>query len=476
MDKEVVKYLKQKNIRVIEEEEDIDGKLQVWRAWYRGKVETFHNYSVYQGTNKINLERKSLGMAARACQRWADLLLNERVEINIADEYTENRARELLHSANFYVRGNNLIEISFAVGGGFLIQYWDGQKTAQKYITQEYMYPITYDSGRLTEAAFSSKKYIAGKEYVYLETHLLDNNGEYVVDNALLSCSENGLTEVSEAFYQKHELIPKFETHSKFPLFQMIRPNVANRDNFDSPYGTSIFAGAVDNLKVIDVVYDSYFKEFLLGKKRIFVGDGVSNYNFDKKTGQQIQVFDPQDEVFYHLPGDTEESGITESNPELRVAEHDQALQTQLNCLSQGVGLGEGAFRWEPGGVRTAHEVVSENSVLFRTLKKQELLLKDVIVNMVRGLLHIERTFAGDKKLKTDVEITVNFDDSIIEDTAEIRRQAMLEYNAGLIDDVEYYCTVYKMTEEQAVEYRDRIRERATQPPEEPTPEGGDLI
>lgn len=474
MDTEVIKFLKSKNIRVIEEDEDVDGKLRIWREWYRGKVDTFHNYSVYQGKKRLKLERKSLGMAARVCQRWADLLLNEKVEINIDHEYTEETARRLLRSVNFYVRGNNLIETAFAVGGGFLIQYWDGQKTAQKYITQEYMYPITYDCGRLTEAAFSSKKYIGGKQYVYLETHLLDDNGEYVIDNALLSGTENGLAEVSAEFYQEHKLIPKFETHSKTPLFQMIRPNVANRDSFDSPYGTSVFAGSIDNLKVLDVIYDSYYKEFVLGKKRIFVGDGVANFNFDPETGEQIQVFDPQDEVFYHLPGDTEESGITESNPELRVAEHDQALQTNLNCLSQGVGMGENAFKWESGSVATAHQIVSENSVLFRTLKKHEELLSASIVDMVRGLLYIEATFARDKKLKLDAEITVNFDDSIIEDTAEIKRQAMLEYNAGLIDDVEYYCTVYKMTEKQSMEYRKRIRERAELPLEEPDPEGDD--
>lgn len=474
MDKEVIKFLKQKNIRVIEEDEDIGGKLRIWRAWYRGKVETFHNYSVYQGKKRIKLERKSLGMAARACQRWADLLLNEKVEINIDHKYTEEAARMLLRSVNFYVRGNNLIETAFAVGGGFFIQYWDGKKTAQKYITQEYMYPITYDSGRLTEAAFSSKKYINGKQYIYLETHLLDENGEYVIDNALLSSTENGLAEVNDEFYKQHELLPKFETRSKTPLFQMIRPNVANRDSFDSPYGTSVFAGSIDNLKVLDVVYDSYYKEFVLGKKRIFVGDGVANFNFDPETGEQIQVFDPQDEVFYHLPGDTEENRITESNPELRVAEHDQALQTNLNCLSQGVGMGENAFKWEEGSVATAHQIVSENSVLFRTLKKHEELLSAAIIDMVRGLLYIEATFAGEKKLKLDAEITVNFDDSIIEDTAEIKRQAMLEYNAGLIDDVEYYCTVYKMTEKQAMEYRKRICERAELPLEEPDPEGDD--
>lgn len=471
MDKQVIEYLKHKNIKVIEE--DIESKLDIWRSWYRGKVDTFHNYKVYQGKKKINLDRKSLGMAARVAQRWADLLLNEKVEINVEDEHTNEILHQLLKSTNFFVRGNNLIETAFALGGGFFIQYWDGEKTSQKYVLQDYFYPISYDSGRLVEAAFCTRKHIDGKEYAYLETHLLDDNSEYVIDNILLkNDGGNELTEVSTEFYKEHGIIPKWETHSKMPLFQMVRPNVANRDNFNSPYGQSIFNGAVDILKVIDTIYDSYYKEFILGKKRIFVGDGVANINFDKNTGETIEVFDPNDEVFYRLPSDDEKSQITECNLELRIAEHNLGLQTQLDCLSQAVGFGSNGFKWDAGNVSTATQIISENSEMFRTLKKHEALITDAIVNMARGLLYIEATFAKDSQIKLDEDITVNFDDSIIEDTAEIRRQAMLEFNAGLIDDIEYYMTVYKMTEEQAVKWRDKMTERAKPVEEEPEPEG----
>ena len=64
MDTKVIEYLKSKQIKVIQE--DIEQKLETWRDWYKGKVETFHNYKVYQGKKKIAVERKSLGMAARA--------------------------------------------------------------------------------------------------------------------------------------------------------------------------------------------------------------------------------------------------------------------------------------------------------------------------------------------------------------------------------------------------------------------------
>ena len=62
---------------------------------------------------------------------------------------------------------------------------------------------------------------------------------------------------------------------------------------------------------------------------------------------------------------------------------------------------------------------------------------------------------------------------SIIEDSKETRTQAILELNNGLIDDVQYYIDVYKMTEKQAIEFRDKIKKRTPEEPlEEEPPEG----
>lgn len=486
MDQQVIAYLKSKSLSVISNE-DIATKMEVWQQWYKGCVDKFHKYKVYSGKKKLDMERKTLNLPAKVCQRWADLLLNEKVEINVADDYTQAKLNHLLKQVNFRVRGNNLLETAFAMGGGFLIQYWDGEKTNQKYITQEYMYPITYDSGRLIEAAFASQKTIDGKSYVYLETHLKDEEtGAYVVDNALLRTNDikgkdgGGLVEVDESFYEEHGIIPKWETGSLTPLFQRIAPNVANRDDFNSPWGTSVFSGAVDIFASCDAIYDSFYKEFLLGKKRIFVTDGVANVNYVQngdKT-ETVEVFDPNDEVFYRIPDmDEGTPPIQPVDMALRVGDHATAIQTQLNLLSQSVGFGSDGFKWDLGGVTTATQVISQNSEMFRTIKKHEAVLEDALIDMARGLLYVEAAFGGDKAINLGAEITVNFDDSIIEDTAEIKRQAMLELNVGLISMTEYYRQVYKLGDLQAQEYalkmlKERVAEMQAIPvQEEPEPE-----
>ena len=106
---------------------------------------------------------------------------------------------------------------------------------------------------------------------------------------------------------------------------------------------------------------------------------------------------------------------------------------------------------------------------MFRTLKKHENLLRNAIVGMCRGLLFVESSYTGEN-LNFNGDFTVNFDDSIIEDSAEQKRQAMLEYNSGLIDEIQYYVDVYKMSEEQALEYREKLKKRSDIS-EEPEPE-----
>ena len=48
-------------------------------------------------------------------------------------------------------------------------------------------------------------------------------------------------------------------------------PAIANNDDLPNPMGIPAFANAIDQLKGVDIAYDSYVNEFVLGKKRIMV-------------------------------------------------------------------------------------------------------------------------------------------------------------------------------------------------------------
>lgn len=463
MNNKIIQFIKSKGITLTENPNAIASKMELWNEWYSGAVSDFHNYKIYQGKKKIRKNRKSLHMAETVCQDWADLLLNERVTISCSEEAIQDRLPQVLQQVNFYTKSNQLIERAFALGGGYLIQYWDGTQTNQKYITQDKMIPITYTASGLIEAAFASEITIGGLKLEYLELHTLDESGNYVIDNFYLQNDEKGeaLTEMSADFYKRFNLAQKVITNSPVPKFQPIMPNKATKNK--SAYGESIFAGAIDVLKAIDNEYDSLDNEFTLGRKRIFVNDGVSYFHVGE-DGEMRPAFDPQDDVFYRLPDEAGEgANVVEVNMALRVEEHKAALQTQLNLLSQKVGLGENHYKWDSGQVSTATQVISENSKMFRAMKKHEILLGQSLINMAKSLMQIEAEYNNGPAVPEDATFTVYFDDSIIEDTEAEQRKALTLYTASLISKQEFYRKVYGFSDEEAANFAKKMQEEITE-------------
>lgn len=360
----------------------------------------------------------------------------------------------MLEQNNFEVRGNQLIELVFALGTGALIEYLEGREVRLDFVRADMIYPLAWENGKITECAFAGEKVVEGTRCVYLNLHIL-KGGRYRVLNRLFK--KEGFAQIPLPAGMAEE----FDTGSRTPLFQIITPNLINNADMDNPMGISVFANALDILRGVDLVYDSYQNEFRLGKKRIIVPAGMAQIQ-SGDTGF-APLFDDNDTEFYAMY-DKSLTDLKEINMELRAEPHEKALQKNLNLLSAKCGLGNDRFSYEPSGVKTATEVISEKSDLYQNLRKHELVLREAVTSMVRAVC-----FLGGKDY--ECEVSVSFDDSIIEDTGAIAQRAMQELAAGLIDPVEYFIRVYKLTEEQAVEKVGRMRARSAgaenRPPEE---------
>ncbi len=431
-------------------------RIDAWREWYEGTTD-WHSYTVYNGNRHISCTRRSLNMAKKVCEDKADLLLNERVEIIATPRNTaaQNRAQELLDDVleanNFWVQGNQLIELASSLGTAALVAYTDRGAVRIDYLPAECVFPLAWSAGRVTECAFAST-FTDGKAGLktYLNLHVLEN-GKYTVYNRLFDKDGKEIP-------LPEGVLPAVITGSELPYFQLLRPNIANNIVKGCPMGVSVYAGAIDILRGIDLVYDSYQNEFILGKKRVFLDGSV--LKIDTQSGERIPVFDPNDTTFYSLPGeDDPKKVITESNMELRVNEHRQALQDGLDLLAEKCGFGKGYYKFDADNVKTATEVVSQNSQLYRKVRKDEIVLEPVLVGLARAILRL----AG---YTEEVDISVSFDDSIIEDKEAIFKRALLEKQSGLIDDIEYHMRVDGMTEEAATEFVAKMRGRATAPPD----------
>lgn len=432
----ITQYLKAQGYGAIDD--SYYSYIDLWLKWYKGKVAAFHNYQQYNGRKKVNRTRKGLGMAKTVPEDWANLLLNEKVEITM-QESVHKEVWEVLDSNDFRVRGNQLVELAFALGTGAFVEYKDGDRVMVDYIRAGMVYPLSWDNGVIKECAFASEKMDKKRKKVYLNIHRLNEQGNYVIENKMFVRNGNNLTlaELPEG------VLEEVDTGSSIPLFQIIKPNIVNNVDLDCPMGISVYANAIDQLEGCDLVYDSYCNEFRLGKKRVVVPTTMARMLMEE-DGSVTPMFDDNDVEFYAIQmGDTAENKLHEINMEIRAEAHDRGIDKALALLSKKCGLGNDRYRFENGTVKTATEVVSVKSDLFQNLKKHESVLESALVDMVRAVASL-------LGLKTDFEVTVSFDDSIIEDADAEKQRFLQEIRDGVRQRWEYRVKYFGETEEEA--------------------------
>ncbi|MDD3022175.1 MAG: phage portal protein, partial [Alphaproteobacteria bacterium] len=283
--------------------------------------------------------------------------------------------------------------------------------------------------------AFIDHRVKNGKKYTRVETHrkhysevpLLDADGNmvlkdglpvmkqgkqdgYLITNELFEKIDGETFTKSDLVSVFPELIPETLVPTATPLFVYIKTPSANNYDFESPLGISTFANAIDTIQALDIAFDGLNSEILLGKKRIIVPTSAIKKVTDTTTGKQVRYFDPSDEIYQALDiDDAEKLKIQDNSVELRVEEIKLAIQTLLDILSMQCGLSQGTLSYKDGEVKTATEVISENSKTFKTKQDYENELADGIVGLMEAIREVQ-------KLGTSTEYSVMFSDSIIQD------------------------------------------------------------
>ena len=433
-------------------DEDFYRKIDEWKSWHEGDVKGFHRYKVRNGQNVVKCKRYTMNMGKKVPEDWANLLMNERVEITLDGDKEQEFIDRVFAENNFRVRANEMQEFAFALGTVAFIprvvgmQAVDGsaisgsaQGISIDYVTVEHIWPLSWHNGIITECAFDSIVTSNGEDYCYLQIHRKEN-GVYQIENRVYHYDNDNIgAEVELSEVSGFENVPAVVyTGSDRRQFVIDRPNIANNFDYSVPLGVSVYANAIDNLKGVDVAYDSYVNEFLLGKKRIMVKPAAMEY----LDGEP--VFDASDVTYYVLPEDLGNDGavITPIDMTLRTADHTTGIQTMLDLLSSKCGFGESHYRFDVGNLTTATQVISENSTLFRTVKKHEIILEQAIKELCRIILHLGNTAMG-AGLNEEAAVTIDFDDSIIEDKTSERNNDRQDLAAGIMNDWEYRAKWY---------------------------------
>lgn len=450
----------------ISEKLNWESYIDIWNSWYKGKVRKFHTYYIYNGQRKVKMEKKSMQGAKKVSEDWADLLYNEKVNINLKKKKDTELLREILKQNNATVIINKGIEKSFALGTGALVvsvQDMEQDETNNiidvtnakiklEFVEAKKIIPLTWENEIVKECAFVTVKYKKGQTYIYVAMHVLNKSGNYVIKNYMFKGKYNSFVEANEE--EKEGFIDEFDTKGNIPWFAIITPNICNNIDSESPFGISVYANSIDTLKSLDNAYDGLDNEVIIGRRRMFVASEMLSYD----DGEGRMVFDPSDISVYRMPqGFNKDSMIEHDDANLRTSSFIEAVNYQLNILSSKVGFGNERYKFDGQAIQTATGVISENSDMFRTIKKHEQVLESGLTTIVKAIAYASSTF-GNQTIDA-TKVTIDFDDSIIEDKGAEQIRAMQEVSQGLRSRLSYLEKYQGLNEQQAQEQLDLIQQ-----------------
>lgn len=442
-----------------------------WLEWYRGNVKSFHSIKVSNGLTTPTREIYALKMAKRVCEDWASSMLNEAVNIVVNSNNKKSSIfvqgskgnSGVLGSNNFDVLLSQTIEQMFALGTSALIidldniavdeqgNVVDGSKATIKLksVNATRIIPISWSNGVVTEASFVSELVHSGKTYYVVSSHIKEDDG-YVIYNDLIDTNYKTAS-------LNINLLPVLRTKSLKPLFYIMKTNIANNIDLDSPMGLSIYANAIDTLKGCDVAYDCCLREVITGQRIVMMNKCLLTTD---DSGRPIA---PQDvkQTYMQFFGDDAQSDVSEFikefHPTLNTDALDKELQNQLNMLSSKVGLGSNYYRFDSSsGVVTATEYVGERNDFMRNAVKISKSIKIALKDLVLGILFVGKNILG-ANVDDNAKIDITLSDGVVEDDTKEREQDRQDVRDGIMTKAEYRAKWYGETIEEAKAVIDSI-------------------
>lgn len=475
----------------------------IWKLLWKGFYKPWHVIPAPTIANP-NAERPvyRMNMAKAICSELAGLVWGEECTVNVSMEGVESDennpdplnefVQQVLCRNAFGEKMQESIEEGLALGGA-AYKTWaevkhdengneipETRKLMIGYAMADQFIPVSWDNARVTEGVFVSRIARGGYYYTRLEWHRW-NGLTYVITNELYRSEiQKGLNagdtqDILGVRYPLAEIYPFLDEVTEIPveesLFTYWRTPIANNLDDNSPLGMSIYGNSLETLHALDICYDSFVREFRLGKKRIIVPARAVRTVVDPLNGAVVRYFDANDETYEALASDTpDDLKITDNSVTLRVEEHVAAINAFLSILCLQIGFSAGTFTFDQHtGLKTATEVVSENSKTYKTIKTVQNQIKPAIEHLVRNIIDVailyemadENGVPVERLAANGYNVNITFDDGVTQDRQTNLNEGVMLVGAGLLSKFTFMTDPkygQGLTPEQAQAELDRIK------------------
>ena len=423
----------------------------------------------YINTDGEQLTRKynHLPLARTACKKIASLVYNEQAEILVDNEQTNEFINNILNNDKFNKNFERYLESCLALGGLAMRPYFDGKTIKVAFIQAPVFLPLESNTQDISSSAIVTKSIKSeGKEnkyYTLIEFH--EWNGEDLeITNELYKSNSSSVVGTRVPLTDLYEDLTESVTIKGLsrPLFTYLKTAGMNNKDINSPLGLSIFDNAKTTIDFINRTYDEFMWEIKMGQRRVAVPDNLTEVTFQNENGGFVKKrrFEVEQNVFVKVGGGIDDNKIVDLTTPIRAEDYIKAINKGLAMFEMQVGVSGGMFSFDGKTMKTATEVVSENSDTFQLRNSIVSLVEHSIKELVVSICELGKAhgiYHGEiPKLE---DISVNLDDGVFTD-----RNAELDYwvkalASGIVSKQYAISKVLGVTDEEASKMLNEINE-----------------
>lgn len=406
-----------------------------------------------------------LPIGRTASKKIASLVFNEQAEIVIDDETANTFINKTLKNDRFNKNFERYLESCLALGGLAMRPYVDNDKIRVAFIQAPVFFPLQSNTQDISNAAIITKtiKSEGNKQIYYTLIELHDwSNDKYIITNELYKSmfqervgDRVPLSEIYEDLEEQSELYGLSR-----PIFTYLKPPGINNKDINSPLGLSIFDNAKTTIDFLNTTYDEFMWEVKMGQRRVGIPDGMIKKVIQTEDGdiKFVPRFEAGQNVYQMLGKDDEGVGIVDLTTSIRSDDYIKAINEGLALFEMQIGVSAGMFTFDGKSMKTATEIVSENSDTYQMRNSIVSLVEQSLKELIISMLELGKAYQLYKGNIPDMDaISINLDDGVFTD-----RNAELDYwikvvNAGFGTDVMAIEKVLNVTTEKAKEIKAEI-------------------
>ena len=417
----------------------------LWKRLYQGDEPWREIASPTVADPRARRELFRMNTARSVSEEIASLVWGEGCKITASFARDGGELNDFLQDAlqrsDFYRAMQSVLGKCLALGGGAARVWIEDGFVRVGVCAADQFVPVSWDGQRVTDAVFLSRAGCGGRALTLLAWHTREKDACHVVNELYQGDGGGALGRRIPLNTACPHLAERTSLPMENGLFHaFLLPGPGGWDG--GPLGEGVFARALDTLKALDICFDSLVREFRLGRKRLIVPARCVRAVPDPVTGEMRRFFDASDEAYEALScDDMDGMNVTDSSPELRVGEHVSALGALLNILCLQVGVSPGTFTFDrAAGLKTATEVVSENSKTFKTVRMIQNQLAPALEGMARSVVEAAclcgARWRGEKVAslaRGGCHVSVAFDDGITQDRRSNLQEGIQLIREGLM-------------------------------------------